>query len=258
MIKLCIITTIPNTIKAFFGQQLCFLQEHGFEITVITSGRYNPNEDFGGDFPEGVHVKKVMMGRAIKPFEDIKVFIKITFILLRGHYDIVQYATSKASLFGSIGAWLARCPVRLYLMWGLYYVTQKGFKRHLFKAVDKLICSLSTSITSDSKGNVQFAIAEGLCKADKIQVIGHGSANGVDVERFDPERCAEYRNKIRDELKIPREAKVFGFIAAIVADKGINEMISAFVRLAEEYPDVYLLLIGRTTEMDPAMAATLN
>ena len=257
MIRLCIITTVPETIRAFLGSaQLEFLQQNGFEITVLTS----PKDEFGKPLllPTGVNYETVPMTRTVKPLQDIKALIKICSILKKGKFDIVQYATPKASLFGSIGAWLARCPVRLYLMWGLYYVTQKGLKKHLFKVIDKLICCLSTDIAPDSKGNVQFAVAEGICKADKIQVIGHGSANGVDVKRFDPEKCAKYRNIIRDELKIPREAKVFGSIAAIVADKGINEMISAFVRLAEEYPDVYLLLIGRTTEKDPVTAATLN
>ena len=68
----------------------------------------------------------------------------------------------------------------------------------------------------------------------------------------------KYRNTIRDEMKIPREAKVFGSITPIVTDKGVNEMISAFVRLAEEYRDVYLLIIGHTTEKNSVTAATMN
>ena len=50
MPELCIISTIPATIKTFFGKQLRFLQDNGFEITVITSSG-GSSHDFGEVFP---------------------------------------------------------------------------------------------------------------------------------------------------------------------------------------------------------------
>ena len=51
MIKLCIISIIPTTIKAFFGSQLAYLTENGFDITVITSSAVSA-QDFGGILPD--------------------------------------------------------------------------------------------------------------------------------------------------------------------------------------------------------------
>lgn len=257
MIKLCIVSTIPTTIKTFFGDQLRFLQEHGFEITVITSPG-GSNQDFGKELPVGVKIETVPMSRTIRPLEDIKALRQIIKIMRRENFDLVQYVTPKGALFGSIASRITHVPVRLYLMWGLYYVTQSGLKRLLFKTIEKIVCRCSTAIAPDSKGNVQLAVEEGLCPSEKIGVVGHGSANGVDTERFDPDRLAPFRDVIRKKHEIPANAFVLGTIAAIVGDKGINELISAFVEVAQKHPEAYLLYVGQTTEKDPVRAETLK
>lgn len=257
MIKLCIITTIPTTVKAFFGEQLMFLQEHGYDITVITSPG-GSDQDYGKDLPDGIHIEYVQMSRLIEPLKDLKTLFRVIEIIRKNDFDIVQYVTPKGALFGSIASRIARVPVRLYLMWGLYYVTQSGVKRYLFKIIEKIVCSCSTYIAPDSKGNVKLAVEEGLCKSGKIGVVGHGSANGVDIKRFEPDRLAPYRDEIRKAHNIPENAFVFGSIAAIVGDKGINELITAFIEVAEKNPNVYLLYIGQTTEKDPVKPETLQ
>jgi glycosyltransferase involved in cell wall biosynthesis len=131
-------------------------------------------------------------------------------------------------------------------------------KNKIFKFLEKVVCRLSTDIAPDSKGNCRIAIKEGFCKAEKIAVVCHGSANGVDTEKFDPQKLAETGIRIRGELHLPHRAKVFGSITPIVGDKGVNEMLGAFVKIAEEYSNTYLLIVGQTTEKDPVDSATLE
>jgi glycosyltransferase involved in cell wall biosynthesis len=257
MIKLCIISTIPTTIKAFFGNQLKFLQDNDYDITVITSSAVSA-QDFGKEFPEWVKLHTVKMSRTISPLEDLRAFREISKLIEQGDFDIVQYVTPKAALLGSLASWRAKVPVRLYLMWGLYYITQTGFKKFVFKTVERIVCKCSTAIAPDSKGNVKLAVEEGLCKADKIAVVGHGSANGVNTERFDPDKLVPFRDEIRKKYAIPLDAFVFGTIAAIVGDKGINELIAAFMEIAEKYPNAYLLYVGQTAEKDPVDPETLK
>ncbi len=257
MTRLCIISTIPTTIKAFFGEQLRFLKENGFDITVITSSAIS-SQDYGGSLPDDIKLHTVKMSRTISPLDDFRAFKEILKIIKNGNFDIVQYVTPKAALLGSLASWRAKVPVRLYLMWGLYYVTQTGFKKFVFKTIEKIVCKCSTAIAPDSKGNVKLAVEEGLCKQDKIGVVGHGSANGVDTGKFDPVKLYEDGRRIRKELNIPDEAKVFGCIAAIVGDKGVNELIEAFDEVSKKHPEAYLLYIGQTTEKDPVKNSTLE
>jgi glycosyltransferase involved in cell wall biosynthesis len=259
MNRLCIIATIPSTIRAFWGQQLDYLQENNFDITIIASFPTKELEKaFIDDLQKGIKFKPIRMARALKPLEDLRAFRKILKIIKQNEFDIVQYATPKAALLGSVASRLAKVPVRLYLMWGLYYVTQTGFKKFMFKTFERIVCKCSTAIAPDSKGNVKLAVEEGLCKADKVNVVGHGSANGVDTERFDPVRLYEDGRRIRKELNIPDEAKVFGCIAAIVGDKGVNELTEAFDEISKKYPETYLLYIGQTAEKNPVKNSTLE
>jgi len=257
MIRLCIISTISTTIKAFFGNQLKYLQENDYDITVITSP-VTSSQDYGGNFPEDIKLHTIKMSRTISPLDDLRAYRKILKIIKQGNFDIVQYVTPKAALLGSLASWRAKVPVRLYLMWGLYYVTQTGFKKFLFKAIEKIVCHCSTAIAPDSKGNYRLAVEEGLCKEDKIELVGNGSANGVDVQRFDPSKLKKYAKDIRRGLEIPENAYIFGSIAALVRDKGVNEMVAAFVEIAREYPNVYLLIIGQTAEKDMVTEETLE
>ncbi len=257
-IRLCLIATVPTTIKAFFGKQLSFLQQNGFSVTVITSPMTAQDESFGNGLPGDIAFETVQMGRTIRPIEDLKALFRILAVLRQSRFDIVQYVTPKAALLGSIASWLVGVPVRLYLMWGLYYVTQHGMKKRIFKFLEKIACRLSTDIAPDSKGNYRIIVEEGFCKAEKIAVVYHGSANGVDTERFDPQKLAKTGMKIRSELNLPRGAKVLGSVTPIVGDKGVNEMVAAFVKIAEQYPDTYLLIVGQTTDKDPVEPATLE
>lgn len=256
MIKLCIISTVPMTIKAFFGDQLQFLNDHGFDITVITSPDGNLNLE--NSLPGCVNIEYIEMSRLVQPIKDIRALSKIVRALRNGDFDIIQYVSPKGALFSAIAGWYVKVPVRLLLLWGLYYITQSGIKRYLYKSLTKLTFRLSTHVASDSKGNCQVAVEEKLCKKKQICVVGHGSANGVDVERFNPDRLNSFRDDIRKKHKIPTDAFVFGTIAAIVGDKGINELIAAFTEVARKHLNVYLLYVGQTTEKDPVKPETLK
>ena len=97
---------------------------------------------------------------------------------------------------------------------------------------------------------MKLAVKEGLCKANKISVVAHGSANGVDTARFDPDRLAPFKEEIRKKYNIPGDAFVFGTVSAIVGDKGINELIAAFLRVADEGQDS----LGHRLEVADAVA----
>jgi glycosyltransferase involved in cell wall biosynthesis len=241
---------VPSTFKAFLCDQLYFLSKNEYDISVITSSDAG-GQDYYKKLPENFNYHFINISRKIKVHEDIKALYLIYRILTKNRFQIVQYATPKAALLGSIASWLARSPHRLYLMWGLYYVTQTGLKKLVFKYAEKLVCFLSTNITPDSHGNVRFAIQEQLCTKSKIGVIWNGSANGVNIDRFDPERLVGQRNVLRKAFCIPKDAFLFGTIAAIVRDKGINELVLAFERIAVKVESAYLLIIGRPTEKDP-------
>ena len=255
--KLCIVATVPVSIVSFYGEQIDYLTDEGYEVTVITS----PDKEFTGRISRKARLVLIPMTRTISPWRDLIALVRILYCIRKGSFDIVQYSSPKAALLGSLSAWLCRVPVRLYLMWGIYYTGQDGVKKEFLKFFEKMICFFSTAVSPDSHGNLQFAVKEKLCPLLKISVVGKGSANGVDLSRFDPKRLKEKGIAVRESLRIPPDAFVVGFVGRICREKGINELIQAFVDLSEKYPLLYLLLVGphedKKSEYDPQIISAL-
>jgi glycosyltransferase involved in cell wall biosynthesis len=251
---LCIITTVSASIKAFYKGQLEALKQAGFEITVICAN----DEELSKQLPENVKFYSVPFSRIISPFSDIRAVFKLIHIFRKERFDIVQYSTPKASLLGAVAAFFAKVPIRIYILWGLYYVGQCGLKRFLFKSFEKIICKLSNKIIPISLEMVDFALSEGLGKREKYEVMLNGSACGVDLELFDPEKWNDFRNKIREDFHIPENATVIGTVARLTGDKGINELVQAFDVLSNEIPGTYLLLVGEEEEKNKLDGDTVS
>ena len=161
-------------------------------------------------------------------------------------FDFVQYATPNASLFAAIGAWLAGVPIRLYCQWGIRYVGTSGIMRKILKVLEHLTCTLSTDICSASQRNLEYAVSEGLFKADKAKIIGNGGTIGVDLTKYDLSRKQEYKNAVIKQYPVLKNKLVICSVGRLSQDKGSFELLEAFDRLAKEREDVALLMIGTT------------
>ena len=253
-VKICIMATVPVSIISFYGKQIDYLKEQGFEVTVITSS----DNDLVKKIPASCKLVLIPMSRQITPLKDLTSLFQIAKEIKKGKFDIIQYSSPKAALLGSICGYFFSVPARLYLMWGIYYVGQRGWKRKLLKLIEKVICCFSTQVSPDSKGNYAFALEEGLCPASKMSVVGNGSANGVDLERFNSQRLKTAGSAIRESLGIPPDAVVVGFVGRLLRDKGINELVKAFVGLSDKYQKLYLLLVGPREDKENAYEPEVN
>lgn len=249
MKKICFVTTVSMTVRAFILPLLRHLTENtDWKITVIC----DDDPSLKDVLPDGVQYIPVSMKRGIS-LSGIGAVAQMAKIFRREKFDLVQYSTPNASLYASLAAKLAGVPVRLYCQWGLAYVAFQGMKRKIFKGVEKLVCSLSTWVEPDSFGNLRFCQSEGLYKEKKSSVIWNGSASGVNLEKFDISQKPLWRQEIREKLGIAEDAFVYGFIGRITGDKGINELFRAYQNLIKEQQNTYLILAGL-----PEKEETLN
>ncbi|WP_051296501.1 glycosyltransferase [Anaeroarcus burkinensis] len=201
------------------------------------------------------------MERSYGPWSTLTGIWQLYLFFRREKFDMIQYATPKAALISSIAGALARVPVRLYCQWGIRYVGFSGWRRILFKIIEKLVCILSTHISPDSNGNRQFSIEEGLYTAEKSSVVHKGSANGVSLERFFLGNKSVWRAEIRRELGWDSSMTVFGWVGRVTRDKGVGELLRAFLVLSEQRPDIRLLMIGGWEEhpcLSEAVLATVK
>lgn len=246
MLKICFVTTIYSTYRAFLKNLSGYLYDTGeYDISLICADEQEAHEDL----PDFVHYFPVKMERGVSlsMFESIK---QIQVVLEKEKFDIVQYSTPNAAFYTSIAAKKAKTPVRLYCQWGIRYMGFEGWKRALFKKLEKITCDNSTFIEVESDNIREFSLKEKLYTADRSCVIWNGSASGVDLSKFDISKKEQWNNEIRTKYDISENDIVFSFAARLTADKGINELLEAFTNLVEKYDNIKLLVMGGMDDSD--------
>ncbi len=240
MKKICFVTTVYMTYKCFLKQLSQYLYETGeYDISLVC----NNEEEVLKDVPAFVHYYPVDMKRGVSlsAFSAIK---KIERILEKGRFDIVQYSTPNAAFYTSIAAKKKKVPVRLYCQWGIRYMGFEGWKRTIFKYLEKKTCDNSTFIEVESHNIRNFSLEEKLYTNERSCVIWNGSASGVDLKKFDISQKAHWKKKIRTEFKLDDEDVIFAFAGRLTADKGVNELLEAFLNIEKKYQHTKLLMMG--------------
>lgn len=240
MKKICIVTTISDTMKAFVLESAKYLHNvGGYDVTLIC----NTDNEFASSLPEYIKYIPVKIKRGIS-LNGIASINRLYKIFKKEKFDMVQYSTPNASYYASVAAKKAKIPVRLYCQWGMIYISRKGITRKIFKFLEKSICNNSTYIQPDSFGNLEFCRKEGLYTAENSGVIWNGSAKGVNLEKFDVTKKEEYNFEIRQKYGIGEDDLVIGTVGRLGKEKGSNELIEAFSILKKEYPSAKLLFVG--------------
>ncbi|MBN1574889.1 MAG: glycosyltransferase family 4 protein [Deltaproteobacteria bacterium] len=245
-IRLVYVTTVPDTIRAFLmGGHIDFMKSAGFEVICVSSpgkaldeaGRYNE---------VGVH--GIKMTRGITPVSDLRGLVSLYFLFRRIKPEVVNLSTPKASLLGSVAAWAARVPVRIYMNRGTVFVNDRGVKRLVLKWVERLTSRLCHQTIFVSNSQMEFARREKTVSKKKGIVLRSGACE-LNAARFDPERgdIKEKAAVLREGLGLPGREKgalTVGYVGRLERDKGIIELSAAWGVLREKYPNIYLLLVG--------------
>ncbi len=236
--KICYITTLSSTIRAFFVPQLKYLAKNGYDVTIICNDNIKIMEKFKGtdihiinvDFPRGISLRKTIIS--------IITLIKLFSV---NNYDLVQYSTPNAAFYASIASYVMRIKIRNYHCMGFRYLGAKGIGRFMLKCFEKITCACSTHIECVSQSNVDLGVKEHLFSNAKATVVWNGSTGGIDLDRFNYAFKEQWRKEIRRELGISEKDLLFGFVGRITRDKGINELLEAFLKLNNNEK---LLIIG--------------
>jgi len=238
----------------FLQGQLEYFQDKGFEVTVVSPAGKQLAELAQG---EGLRVIELPMARKIAPVRDLLSLVRLWRLVRALCPTVTNVGTPKAGLLGGFAAWVNRVPCRFYTLRGLRFETTKGLKRRLLVYAERLACRFAHRVICVSKSVREKAVAAGITSPEQTVVFGSGSSNGVDASRFAPTPEMMRRAAVlRCELGIPPHAPVVGFVGRLTRDKGVPELMVAFLRLSVQFPDLRLLLLGRFEDEDPLPVAT--
>ncbi|MEC4004415.1 glycosyltransferase family 4 protein [Flavobacterium sp. SUN052] len=243
--KLIRITTIPISLEKLLGGQLRFMNNY-FDVIAVSSDNEKLRQVGEKEQVATFHLE---MTRKITPIKDCIAVVKLYFFLIRTKPAIVHTHTPKAGIIGMLASKLAGVPYRLHTVAGLPLVEAKGIKRKVLDFVERATYACATKVYPNSFGLLEIIKENRYCDFSKLKVLANGSSNGIDTSYFNKEHFTfTQNNELRKTLKIDQDDFVFIFVGRIVADKGINELVSAFLDLINNNSKVKLLLVGPLEE----------
>ena len=253
--RLLRITTVPLSLVTLLKGQPRFFQENNFEVLTISAA----GKEVSQLIQVGVEHKSVWLTRKITPFQDLIAVVQLIIIIKKFKPHIVHTHTPKAGLLGMMASWICRVPVRLHTIAGLTWINDSGLKRWLLKKTEWLTYALAHRVFPNSNNLRQFLLEELRFDPVKTKVIGKGSSNGIDCELFKPEgNLVNQALAIRKKNQVPDGEIIFSFVGRLVRDKGIIELVEAFIELNKSLPCRLLLVGDFEPNLDPLPASTLQ
>jgi glycosyltransferase involved in cell wall biosynthesis len=241
--------TSPQTCLVL-GGRLRTLREAGFRVTLVSS----PGELLTRTAAqEGVEWVAIPMRREMAPAADLLSLLRLCWLLYRLKPKMTEFSTPKAGLLGSIAAMLCGVPTRVYFLRGLRLETATGLKRRILLAAERLASACSHAVLCNSESLRNQALVLRVAPEAKLRLLGGGSSNGVDVERFSPGP-----GLLRARLGLPPDAPVVGFVGRLTRDKGLPELVEAFDAILAAKPQAHLLLVGWFDASDDALGRDLR
>jgi glycosyltransferase involved in cell wall biosynthesis len=218
------------------GARLRALRNAGFHVLLLSSP--GPLLDITAA-REQVERIELPMRRSIAPFADLVSLYRLWRLIGKYRPDLVEFGTPKAGLLGTLAAWLRGVPRRVYMLRGLKLESTSGLKRRILLAAERMAARCAHVVLCNSESLRAEALALRLAPYRKLRLLGEGSSNGVDIERFSPGPST-----VREQLGIPHYVPVIGFAGRLTRDKGLPELCEAFDLILCAEPSTRLLLVG--------------
>jgi glycosyltransferase involved in cell wall biosynthesis len=218
------------------GARLRALRNAGFHVLLLSSP--GPLLDITAA-REQVERIELPMRRSIAPFADLVSLYRLWRLIGKYRPDLVEFGTPKAGLLGTLAAWLRGVPRRVYMLRGLKLESTSGLKRRILLAAERMAARCAHVVLCNSESLRAEALALRLAPHRKLRLLGEGSSNGVDIERFSPGPST-----VREQLGIPHYVPVIGFAGRLTRDKGLPELCEAFDLILCAEPSTRLLLVG--------------
>ncbi|GAB2486102.1 glycosyltransferase family 4 protein [Algoriphagus taiwanensis] len=256
MPKLIRITTVPISLKLLLAGQMKFMKEKGWEVIMVSADGREVAQVIKN---EGVRHEVIPFSRKITPVQDLKCIAQLVKLFKREKPDIVHTHTPKAGLLGMIAANLAGVKIRIHTLAGIPAMAAEGSKKGLLENAEKWTYSNATEVWPNSKGLLDFVVKSGFCPSGKLKLIGRGSSNGIDLEKFNRDNLKE-NHLVAATMRILPGDQDFIILAVgrLVKDKGIEELVNAFLESKIVNRSKLVLLGSFEQELNPLSPATIQ
>ncbi|MBL0274377.1 MAG: glycosyltransferase [Chitinophagaceae bacterium] len=227
-----------------------YMKDNGFDVIMVSSD--------GKEWPdiirnEGCEHRIIPMKRSIAPIRDVQSLWRLYRLFKRERPDIVHSHTPKAGLLAMLAAKFAGVKIRIHTIAGLRFMTATGMSRRILVFMEKLTGKAACYVWPNSYSLLNYIRENKLVSEKKLQVIGHGSSNGVDLNRYSisalrPEKLDE----VKKLVNFKEDLTYILSMGRIVKDKGINEVLQSFKLVHTGNQKLRLIVLGTfEDDLDP-------
>lgn len=251
------ITAASLALKISVRGQMRYMQANGFDVTMISSPGPEVEEVIKAE--QCPHIA-IPISRKITPVADLKTIYSLYRVFRKHKPHIIHSENLKANLLGMIAGWLARVPVRIQTMAGLVSPNVPGIKGRLIRWSEMISFRFASNVWPNSRSSLQYMLDTKMINAKKATVIGAGSSNGVDLEKYNRLSIDQVRlEEIKKTVQYNPGERILLFAGRVVKDKGIQELLAVFVSLQQQIPALKLVILGPAEdELDPVDPAAKN
>jgi glycosyltransferase involved in cell wall biosynthesis len=250
MPKLIRITTVPMALQYLLPGQMKYMKEQGFDVIMVSADGKERAEVIRS---EGCEHHIIPMTRKITPFADLRSLWRLYRFFKKEKPDIVHSHTPKAGLLGMLAARMAGVKIRIHTVAGLRFMTSGGFTRTILIKMEKFTAGCATNVWPNSQSLMDYIKKNRLAAPKKLQVIGFGSSNGINLQRYSTSVLQnEKLGEVKQQLQYKEDIIYLLCVGRIVKDKGIDELFTAFDHVYNDKKELRLVLLGSfEDELDP-------
>jgi glycosyltransferase involved in cell wall biosynthesis len=233
------VTTVDMSLELLLGPQLEAIAAAGFRVVGASAP---------GPYVEALarrsieHVPLAHATRAMAPVEDARALVELVRLFRRLRPAIVHTHTPKPGIYGRLAARVARVPVVVNTIHGLYALPEDPWpKRAGVYGLERLAATCSDAELLVSPEDLR-TLRRLRVPDDRLTVIG----NGIDLERFDPRAVStgERAAARRDLGATGDDDVVVGLVGRLVREKGYPEVFEAAAHLKPRLPQLRVAVVG--------------
>lgn len=224
------LTTVDTSLRYLVLPQLLAVRDAGGEaIGISAPGSYVEELQALGIR----HIPLASSTREMDPVADLRAAWELWGILRRERFDVLHTHNPKPGLYGRVLGRLARVPVVVNTVHGLYATPDDPMlKRLLVYGLEAVASRFSDIELVQSREDFELLTRRRRTPPSHTLHLG----NGVDLSRFDPARFTrDDRAEIRAELGASDETVVVGIVGRLVAEKGYPELFEVARRLGDRF-----------------------
>lgn len=245
--RLVHLTTTDISLELLLGPQLSAFIDAGYEVIGVSAP---------GPFVEAIeargvtHVPLANATRSMAPHKDLLAIGELARLFRRLRPDIVHTHNPKPGLYGRIAARLARVPVIVNTVHGLYAQPEDPWTRRWpVYGLERLASTCSQAELVQNEEDLETLSKVLRVPGRKLTLLG----NGIDLERFTAGAAATAsavgttggtRAAVRQELGLPADAVVVGAVGRLVIEKGYVELLEAWAKVRAIHPEAVLVVVG--------------